>query len=114
MVRLGNMRAQQLRASGTPGPQESILKLAGALHSQSALSLAVELQGPAGMLISGYDEPMTRTDVSRLFLRSQAATIAGGTSEILRNLLGERALGLPGEPRADKGLAWSEISMSSN
>jgi hypothetical protein len=65
---------------------------------------------------SGY-EPTRRPSSTDLtgdsagyaFLRAQANTIEGGTTEIPKNILGEQALGLPGEPRVDKDVPWIEV-----
>ena len=113
--RLTNMRASQLRAKGTPGPEGSVGKLAMAGLNQRIMSFVMDLMGPEAMLYpSGYskDRPHTAMDLSnpqKAFLRVQANSIEGGTTNIMKNILGERVLGLPGEPRVDKDVPWSRV-----
>ena len=112
VLRLGNMRAQALREKGVPGPEGSILKMGGALLNQRIAEFTVDLLGPEGMLCSGYrggSREELLSDPVIGFLSSQSSTIAGGTSEIMRNILGERVLGLPREPGLDPSTPWSEI-----
>jgi alkylation response protein AidB-like acyl-CoA dehydrogenase len=113
IVRLTNARAKQSAVGGNPGPEGSVSKLASAELSKRVTAAVVDLEGAAGMLHEpGY--PMTRssdgmsTRTGR-FLRARANTIEGGPSEIMRNILGERVLGLPGDVRVDTDVPWSEI-----
>jgi alkylation response protein AidB-like acyl-CoA dehydrogenase len=55
---------------------------------------------------------MGTTDLHKAFLRARANSIEGGTSEVMRNILGERVLGLPGDVRTDKELAWKDVPRS--
>jgi alkylation response protein AidB-like acyl-CoA dehydrogenase len=117
--RLTNLRAQQLRQAGNPGPEGSIAKLAFAELNKRVYELCIDLLGPAGMLYRSYD--MVRPDhagfggdgdVAKAFLRVRANSIEGGTSEIMKNILGERVLGLPGDVRTDKDVPWSSVPRS--
>jgi alkylation response protein AidB-like acyl-CoA dehydrogenase len=115
--RITNMRARELRQAGTPGPEGSVVKLKGAELNKAVFELCVDLLGMEGTLYSGHYEmrrPERPTfgaagDVHHAFLRARANSIEGGTSEIMRNILGERVLGLPGDPRNDKDLPWAEV-----
>ena len=116
-IRLTTLRSRAQAGIGNPGPEGSIGKHASSLLNLKLWELAVELLGPEGMIHEpGY--PLKRIEgqaaragytTSKSFLRSRANTIEGGTSEIMRNILGERVLGLPGEPRVDKAVAWKDI-----
>ncbi len=119
VLRLTNLRATQNRKAGVAGPEGSVSKLAFAEVNQRIYELAVNLMGPEGALIDTYafvrPEAAQLTgggDPRKMFLRSRANSIEGGTSEILRNILGERVLGLPGEPRTDKALPWKDVPRS--
>ena len=117
-LRLTNQRARDNASLGTPGPEGSVGKLMSAEMNKEIYECAIDLMGPDGMLHDrGY--PLEADDlraansytshVSSAFLRSRANSIEGGTSEIMRNILGERVLGLPKEPQVDKEIPWSEI-----
>jgi alkylation response protein AidB-like acyl-CoA dehydrogenase len=126
-ARLTVMRASESREAGTPGPEGSTAKLAWADLNKEITAYAVELMGHEGTLMpGGYG--FTRTDIDphagpgveaasglspqRAFLRARANSIEGGTSEIMKNILGERVLGLPGEPRVDKDVPWRDVPRS--
>jgi alkylation response protein AidB-like acyl-CoA dehydrogenase len=117
--RLTNLRASQARASGTPGPEGSVAKLAFAETTQLISELCLDLLGPQGMLY-GSTYPKVRatheeddfSDVHKAFLWTRAASIEGGTSEIMRNIIAERVLGLPGEPRSDRDIPWRLVPRS--
>ena len=115
VLRLTNWRASQNRAVGTPGPEGSIGKSAGAELNQAITEYAIDVIGAQGMLLpSGY--PMARPEsmldvstVQKAFLRCRANTIEGGTTEIMKNILAERVLGLPGDVRVDKDKPWTDV-----
>ena len=118
-LRLTAIRAGEAREAGTPGPEGSTMKLHWAELNQRVTAFALDLLGPEGMTYpDGYE--FTRPDVTanrtasvhRAFLRTRANSIEGGTSEIMRNILGERILGLPGEPRIDKDVPWRDVPRS--
>jgi alkylation response protein AidB-like acyl-CoA dehydrogenase len=119
VLSMTNQRAAQVRRAGTPGPEGSVAKLAFAEENQRVYELCIDLLGAGGMLYpAGY--PMIRpdfvgmgsSDVHKSFLRVRANSIEGGTSEVMRNILGERVLGLPGDVRSDKELAWKDVPRS--
>jgi alkylation response protein AidB-like acyl-CoA dehydrogenase len=115
VVRLTNIRAAANAKAGIPGPEGSVAKLAFSELNQKIFEFCVELLGPAGMLYDSYElHPADITidaysGPTRAFLRSRAATIEGGTSQIMRNIIGERVLGLPADVRVDKTLPWSKV-----
>jgi len=117
ILRLTTLRARANSTVGNPGPEGSVGKLASAELNQRIYEAIIDLLGAEGMLHApGYPrarsergEGAAGTSASGRFLRSRANTIEGGTSEIMRNILGERVLGLPGDVRVDKEVPWREI-----
>lgn len=119
-LRLTNIRAAQMRKIGNPGPEGSIAKLMFAEVNKRIYELCVDLLGMDGMV--DYDYEMRRAEnlgltgppgsSRKMFLRSRANSIEGGTSEIQRNIIGERVLGLPSDIRVDKELPWSKVPRS--
>jgi len=116
-LRLTNARAARNARSGNPGPQGPFRQLRLAEFNQELTAKVLDLEGPAAMV--DYDYEFRRPtavsldgkfgDTHHGFLRARANSIEGGTSEIMRNILGEQVLGLPGEPRVDKEIPWREV-----
>src|SRR5262245_35356867 len=114
VARLTNIRAAQNRKIGAPGPEGSIGKLASADLNKDVYELCVDLMGATGMLYGSYamvrpETAMESDTLQKAFLRSRANSIEGGTSEVMRNILGERVLGLPGDVRVDRDVPWSQV-----
>jgi alkylation response protein AidB-like acyl-CoA dehydrogenase len=120
VLRLTNMRGAQAAKAGNPGPEGSIAKLMLAEFNKKVTEFTLNLMGAEAMV--DYDFTFRRPDslsvdgsfggVRHSFLRVRANSIEGGTSEIMRNILGEQVLGLPGEPRVDKDISWSKVPRS--
>ncbi|WP_181775254.1 acyl-CoA dehydrogenase family protein [Amycolatopsis pittospori] len=114
-LRLVSSRLRQQLAAGAPGPEGSAVKVAFSELNQAASGLEIELLGEEGLR---YDDwTMRRPDgvdflgreAGYRYLRAKGNSIEGGTSEVLRNIIAERVLGLPSEPRIDKDVAWKDL-----
>ena len=100
-----------LRAGLTPGPESSIGKVHGSELNQRIQKLAADMLGPEGTAWVGapgsYSESMPAE--VRGMLRSRANTIEGGTTEVNKNILAERVLGMPKEPDPWQGQPWKDV-----
>ena len=114
-MRLAGTRMRQQLAVGSPGPEGSAMKLTFARLAQQVSGLEVELLGEEGLR---YDDwTLRRPEMTDFlgrepgyrYLRAKGNSIEGGTSEILRNIISERVLGLPSEPRVDKDVPWKDL-----
>ena len=115
VARLAGIRIRQQLAAGHPGPEGSAVKLVFARLNQEISAFEVELAGPDGLR---YDDWTMRRpeganfygrDAGYRYLRARGNSIEGGTSEILRNIIAERVLGLPPETRADTAMPWKDL-----
>jgi acyl-CoA dehydrogenase len=116
-VRTSGLKYTSLRAISalsrgqTPGPENSIGKLVAGSMMQEIATFALDLQGQAGVLT----DPELAAAAARfqgMLLRSPATRIEGGSDEILRNIIGERVLGLPPDVRVDKTVPFNQIPTS--
>ncbi len=114
-MRLAGMRLSQQLAAGTPGPEGSAMKLTFARLQQLLSGFEMEMLGEDALR---YDDWTLRRpdgvdffgrEAGYRYLRAKGNSIEGGTSEILRNIIAERVLGLPSEPRVDKDMPWKDL-----
>lgn len=121
LLRITGLRAKAAtKAGANPGPEGSVGKLAQSEIYKRSWETCLDVIGHESLLFEeGYElrrpaaEGRSPTQLAKYqFLRSRANSIEGGTSEVMRNILGERVLGLPGEPRVDKAVAWKDIPRS--
>ncbi|MCG5212740.1 acyl-CoA dehydrogenase family protein [Streptosporangium soli] len=115
VTRLAGARLREQLAAGQPGPEGSGMKLSFATLNQALTGLDLEMHREEGL---GYDDWSFRRsesvdfagrDIGYRYLRAKGNSIEGGTSEILRNIIAERVLGLPSEPRVDKDVPWKDL-----
>ena len=107
------MRTLTARLRGEqPGPEASIRKIMADEHGQRVMEIARDIIGADAMVVGPDDAVAGKTIRSRSwysgYMFSKALTIGGGTTEVQKNILGERVLGLPSEPNPEKGLSWAE------
>lgn len=112
--RLTNIRANAARRMGAPGPEGSIGKMESANLNKDVYAFTIGLMGAEGMLYGSYEmvrpeTAMSFDGVQKAFLRSRANSIEGGTTEVMKNILGERILGLPGDVRVDRDVSWNQV-----
>ncbi|MFJ5673889.1 acyl-CoA dehydrogenase family protein [Streptomyces sp. NPDC093097] len=115
VARLTGARLGQQLSKGQPGPEGSGMKLAFARLAQQISGWEVEFRGEAGLT---YDDwtlrrpegvDFTGREAGYRYLRAKGNSIEGGTSEVLLNIVAERVLGLPPEPRTDKDVVWKDL-----
>jgi len=104
-----NYRAVSALSKGErPGPENSIGKLVAGTMLLDIATFAMDLEGAAGVL-TGADEEVVHGQFQQMLLTAPSTRVAGGTDEILRNIIAERVLGLPSDIRVDKNVPFNKI-----
>ncbi len=115
VFRLAGERLRQQAEAGQPGPEGAGMKITFAELAQAISGFEIELHAESGLR---YDDwtlrrpegvDLTGRGPGYRYLRARGNSIEGGTSEILHNTIAERVLGLPGEHRVDKDVAWKDL-----
>jgi alkylation response protein AidB-like acyl-CoA dehydrogenase len=94
-----------------PGPENSIGKLVGAPKSQDLASFAMDLMEQAGIVLDPDGDEMANL-FQGTYMSIPGLRIAGGTDEIMANIIAERVLGLPQDVRVDKGIPFTDVPTS--
>jgi alkylation response protein AidB-like acyl-CoA dehydrogenase len=115
-ARLAGERLRQSLAAGQPGPEGSAQKLTFARLNQEMSGLEMELSGENALRYEDWamrrprDVDFVGRSPGFRYLRAKGNSIEGGTSEILRNIVAERVLGLPSEKRVDVAVPWKDLA----
>lgn len=110
LARFANLRAKAAREAGVQltGGEPNFAKLSMTMITQLSAELGLALQGPAGQL---WKDEHADPNLAELALFAPAVSIYGGTDEVQKNIIGERVLGLPAEPRNDKDVPFKDIKV---
>ncbi|MYM19619.1 acyl-CoA dehydrogenase [Brevibacterium sp. 5221] len=115
VARLAGELQRQQAAAGRPGPEGSGAKISFARNAQALSALDVRMRGAAGLRYDDWADrrpehySMTGRNPVYRYLRAKGNSIEGGTTEIIRNIIAERVLGLPGEHRVDKDIPFEDL-----
>jgi alkylation response protein AidB-like acyl-CoA dehydrogenase len=107
VLRWTNRRGRASASSGNPGPEGSVTKLLQAICNRRLQDTALRVHGLSTTAWAAEDA--VADSIVRGFLRAQANTIEGGTSNVQHNVIGEKILGLPREPGPPRDLPWSDL-----
>jgi alkylation response protein AidB-like acyl-CoA dehydrogenase len=110
IARFTNLRMKAAKAAGRgPGPEANTAKLSMSRITRLSRDLGLQIVGAGGMLL-GADAPLNGM-LGEMALFAPAVSIYGGSDEIQKNIIGERVLGLPSEPRPDKGVPFKDLKV---